>query len=213
MRFKPYVVGLCFFASNAFAEQDMVVSVTELREYCHSPLTQCVSWAQLLVCFLTLVGLIVAVVCHCRIVKQNTTELKANHDLNMRLAAMDAVNKTLSHNEAYNMRSQFEMYYINRSPIPYEEIEKKKDDVRSYLNALEALAVGIQQNVFDENTVKEAYENVFRIVPVVFSEYIDRIRRTTHTSKCYTSILWAAERWGAHQSPSPRTPSSIERNS
>ena len=184
----------------------MLVSVSELKQ----PLSQCVSWAQVIICVLTFIGVIVAIISHCHIIKKNTKAIKANHDLNKKLASMEAINKTLTHNEPFNMRKKYLRYYDSKTPIPLNKL-RKDETVRSYLNSLESLVIGVKKNIYDEDTVKEAYKNVITLAAVVFSKYIEYTQNNTHHRDCYEVLQWAAKRWSEKDPDVPVEPSSLEK--
>lgn len=182
-------------AEEKAAKETVMVSVSELREYCASPLTQAVSCAQVGICVLTLIGVVVAVFCHCHVISKNTKAIIANHDLSRKLASMEAMKDTIKAIQPLGMRDKYSIYYDSKSSIPIKEILENATDVRKYLNALEALSIGVQKNIYDENTIREGFGNVITLSVVVFKEYIRVRQNNTHHRDCYEVLEWLAQQW------------------
>ena len=158
--------------------------------------------------------------------------LAANHSLEMRIAAMNAVKDILSRELSDKLRKFYSNEFETITPIAREKIEtfqkgaecnhrekcrngltctKKKrckkqlTAIRRYLNALEILATGVHERVYDEDVIKRAYKSTFINATIVFQHYISLCQaKTTHHSS-YKELGALAQKWKQeddnHESP------------
>lgn len=84
-------------------------------------------------------------------------------------------------------RERFAKFNIPGSPIPLEEIKKAieedrriKSEIGKYLNHHEGIAIGIKQNLYEEEVVKLARKTSFCQTYSEFEEYINEVRKVSN---------------------------------
>lgn len=76
-----------------------------------------------------------------------------------------------------------------------DEDKERLSCLRTVLNALERMAIGIRRDVYDADLLYESYASFVLETWTAFSPYISEKRRTN--DKYYENLCWLAVDWGA----------------
>lgn len=123
-----------------------------------------------------------------------------NHDWNRRKAAQEALSKYDHTFLSSPVHENFD--YLNvMDPIPIAEIEEKfaknnslQSDIHNILNYYEALARGINQQIFDESVVKSAIRNSVIRCERSFLNFIEKRRRNVNP-RAWIELSHIATKW------------------
>lgn len=124
------------------------------------------------------------------------------HDWNRRKAAQDAVgdmvprvgNDTPLLDEKFHILSQNDPLALDSILNAIDEDKKVRLAIHKRLNYFETLAGGVHQGVFDEEVIKNAYQEVFRGTVSQFRSYIDHLRNKGFTD-AYSDLEGMSARW------------------
>lgn len=136
--------------------------------------------------------------------------LRATHDWNRRKAAQDA---TLLLNDRVKDRKLLKEhldYVSSFEPIPLAELCKALDahpDVRiavhDLLNYFEMLARGVQQNVYDEEVIRTAFEGSMSRAVSRFGPYIQS-KHAPALPKAWEQLVYVVNEWKRTQTERAR---------
>ena len=124
------------------------------------------------------------------------------HDWNRRQAAQEAIDEMVPRlsNDIPLIDEKFQIL-TNHDRIPLDTIIKECENgpavrgaLNRRLNYFESLAAGVHQGVFDEEVIKNAYQQLIKITLNQFSEYIDHLRGRGYSAFCL-DIEGMTERW------------------
>ena len=101
--------------------------------------------------------------------------------------------------------SKVRKFYVANSQLftekKWKELETQWNDTgirtafMTLLNYLEAISIGINQNIMDEDFMKAFFETMFRSYYLKYIGYIDHLRMENNSDKIFCSFTEVAERW------------------
>lgn len=158
--------------------------------------------------------------------KSGKKQLHANHEWNRRQLALTEVVKNREHasqaivalNDSLNYREQKDAYSLKeihkalcneedhtKNPPLTDSGKTIKHNIFIILNYYEYLAIGINRQIFDEETIKISVKGAMIKANKLFGEYIQHLRSEKHTSNknLFINLETISEKWKNENASKP----------